>query len=139
MSLRSIKVGIIGCKPHAFVQARAAALINKMPPSDHAVVLSPSHGGPARPAWFDRAHRLTDLIETANESGEVSDEIVRYSGHLIHKLKAKDSTGRWAYYFVLVPASREADFIKAIEADGTVDLELYGKVVASCYGEEPTA
>lgn len=127
------------CKPHAFVQARAAALINKMPPSDHAVVLSPSHGGPARPAWFDRAHRLTDLIETANESGEVSDEIVRYSGHLIHKLKAKDSTGRWAYYFVLVPASREADFIKAIEADGTVDLELYGKVVASCYGEEPTA
>lgn len=66
------------------------------------------------------------------------DQIIAKKGHLIHKLKAKDTTGRWAYYFVLVEAPREAAFLKSIEGDGTVDLEDYGKVIASCYGEEPT-
>lgn len=66
------------------------------------------------------------------------DQIIAKKGHLIHKLKAKDTTGRWAYYFVLVEAPREAQFLKAIEGDGTVDLEEFGKVIASCYGEEPS-
>lgn len=66
------------------------------------------------------------------------DQIIAKKGHLIHKLKAKDSTGRWAYYFVLVEATREAAFLKVIEGDGSVDLEEYGKVIASCYGEEPS-
>ena len=64
-------------------------------------------------------------------------EIAR-SGNLIHKLKAKDTTGRWAYYFVYVIAAKERLFLRALEGDGTVDLEKYGKVIASCYGEEPT-
>jgi hypothetical protein len=63
---------------------------------------------------------------------------LRNSGHLIHKLKAKDTTGRWAYYFVFVEPEQEKDFIAAIEGDGTIDLEHFGKVVASCYGESPT-
>jgi len=66
------------------------------------------------------------------------DQIVAKKGHLIHKLKAKDTTGRWAYYFVLVEPPREAQFLKAIKGDGTVDLEEYGKIIASCYGEEPS-
>ena len=66
------------------------------------------------------------------------DQIIGKKGHLIHKLKAKDTTGRWAYYFVLVEAPRETAFLKAIEGDGTIDLEDYGKVIASCYGETPT-
>jgi hypothetical protein len=66
------------------------------------------------------------------------DQIIAKKGHLIHKLKARDSTGRWAYYFVLVEPQREAQFLKAIQGDGTVDLEEYGKVIASCYGEEPS-
>ena len=65
------------------------------------------------------------------------DQIVAKKGHLIHKLKAKDSTGRWAYYFVLVEPPREAAFLKAIDGDGMIDLEDFGKVIASCYGEEP--
>ena len=60
------------------------------------------------------------------------DSIIAKKGHLIHKLKAKDTTGRWAYYFVLVEAPREAAFLKSIEGDGTIDLEDFGKVVASC-------
>lgn len=67
-----------------------------------------------------------------------TDKLIGRSGHLIHKLKAKDTTGRWAYYFVYVPAGKEQLFLRAIDGDGTVDLEDYGKVIASCYGEEPT-
>jgi hypothetical protein len=65
------------------------------------------------------------------------DKLIAKKGHLIHKLKAKDSTGRWAYYFVLVEPQRESAFMKAIDGDGMIDLEDFGKVIASCYGEEP--
>jgi hypothetical protein len=59
-------------------------------------------------------------------------------GHCIHKLKAKDTTGRWAYYFVLVEPDLEVAFLDAIEGEGTIDLEHYGRVIASCYGETPS-
>ena len=65
------------------------------------------------------------------------DKIIAKKAHLVHKLKAKDSTGRWAYYFILVEPPREKAFMEAIGGDGMIDLEEYGKVIASCYGEEP--
>lgn len=64
-------------------------------------------------------------------------EYIAKRGHLVHKLKAKDRTGRWAYYFVLVETDLEQAFLKALESDKAIDLEDYGRVVASCYGEEP--
>jgi hypothetical protein len=66
------------------------------------------------------------------------DKIIAKKGHLIHKLKAKDSTGRWAYYFVLVEPAKEQAFMNALEANESIDLEEFGKVVASNYGEEPS-
>ena len=65
------------------------------------------------------------------------DKIISKKAHLVHKLKAKDSTGRWAYYFILVEPPREKAFMEAIGGDGMIDLEEFGKVIASCYGEEP--
>lgn len=62
-------------------------------------------------------------------------EYISKRGHLIHKLKAKDSTGRWAYYFILVEEDLEKAFLEALESDESIDLEDYGRVVASCYGE----
>ncbi len=59
-------------------------------------------------------------------------------GHLVHKLKAKDSTGRWAYYFVLVEPLKERRFLKAIRGEGIVNLEDFGRVIASNYGKEPS-
>jgi hypothetical protein len=56
---------------------------------------------------------------------------------LIHKLKAKDTTGRWAYYFVYVERAKEPAFLAAIKGDGTIDLSDYGRIIASCYGEAP--
>ncbi|MDJ0820369.1 MAG: caspase family protein [Paracoccaceae bacterium] len=69
--------------------------------------------------------------------GRVVPDFAR-EGHLIHKLKAKDSTGRWAYYFVHVEENREQDFLAAIASKGVIDLEDFGTVVASSYGEKPS-
>jgi hypothetical protein len=63
---------------------------------------------------------------------------IRGMGHHIHKLKSKDSTNRWAYYFILVPPENEDSFLNAIKGEGIIDLEDYGKVIASSYGETPT-
>jgi hypothetical protein len=82
--------------------------------------------------------QIIDEIIANTNSGYITDFIVKSSGHLIHKLKAKDTTGRWAYYFVLVNSGNEKEFLKAIEGDGTIDLEDFGQVVASCYGETPS-
>ncbi len=65
------------------------------------------------------------------------DKLIAKKGHLIHKLKAKDSTGRWAYYFVLVEPPREQAFLDALDSNESIDLEDFGKVIASNYGEEP--
>ena len=65
-------------------------------------------------------------------------EYIKRMGHCIHKLKAKDTTGRWAYYFVLVESENEDDFLMAVDGDGTIDLENFGTVVASNYGESPS-
>ncbi len=67
-----------------------------------------------------------------------ADQLIARSGHLIHKLKAKDTTGRWAYYFVYVEAAKERAFLAAIDGDGIINLEDYGRVIASCYGETPS-
>ena len=67
-----------------------------------------------------------------------TDQVIAHKGHLIHKLKAKDTTGKWAYYFVLVEPVHERAFQQALEGSGVACLEDYGKIIASCYGEEPT-
>ncbi len=66
------------------------------------------------------------------------DQLIADSGHLVHKVKAKDSTGRWAYYFVLVSAAMERVFLRDLKSTNTLDLENYGKVLASNYGEMPS-
>jgi TIR domain len=66
------------------------------------------------------------------------DEYISKMGHLIHKLKAKDITGRFAYYFVLVQPILEKSFTDKVNNKGDMDIENYGKVIASCYGETPT-
>ncbi|MDJ0617298.1 MAG: hypothetical protein QNJ63_11225 [Calothrix sp. MO_192.B10] len=72
-----------------------------------------------------------------NSYGNNQDRFLARQGHLIHKLKAKDSTGRWAYYFVYIEPSREKAFMNALDSNQSIDLEDYGKVIGSCYGEKP--
>ncbi|MEH2144706.1 hypothetical protein [Nostoc sp.] len=72
-----------------------------------------------------------------NSSSNNEDRFLAGQGRLIHKLKAKDSTGRWAYYFVYVEPSKEKEFMNALNSNHSIDLEDYGKIVGSCYGEKP--
>jgi len=101
------------------------------------------NGGPDDPNWFATIRAVRGFVDPTGKTAIGLDDYVRAattrSGHLIHKLKAKDSTGRWAYYFVLIPPDREKAFLDSINSSGMVDLESYGKVVASCYGETPTS
>lgn len=90
------------------------------------------------PAWHNAFMSLIASLESFEAAHEVPEELIGGLGHLIHKLKAKDTTGRWAYYFVLVLPRNEKSFLDALDGHGNFDLEDYGKVVASCYGEEPT-
>ena len=98
-----------------------------------------SNGGDeaGRPAVRRRPRRRA-AVAAESPTRSFVDRLTATRAHLIHKLKAKDSSGRWAYYFVLVMPALEAQFLAAIESDGTVDLEDYGTVIASCFGEGPS-
>jgi len=76
--------------------------------------------------------------ENQRTSKSFAEREIARKGHLVHKLKAKDSTGRWAYYFVLVEPVKERRFLDAIRGEGVVNLEDFGRVIASNYGEEPS-
>jgi hypothetical protein len=73
----------------------------------------------------------TDIIE-------LDRWIISMSGHLINELKAKDSSGNMAYYFVLVEPEYQDEFNKFVPGIGNKNLNEYGRVIASCYGEEPS-
>jgi len=55
--------------------------------------------------------------------------------YTIHKLKAKDTTGRWAWYIIRVKMEMEEQFLNSISGNGDIDLEDFGEVVASGYGD----
>lgn len=91
-----------------------------------------------------RGYRSEDLPSTIERvlGGERKkrnylEQFISREGQNIHKLKAKDSTGRWAYYFVLVLPRYEKIFLAAINGKGQINLEEHGTVIASCYGEQP--
>jgi hypothetical protein len=88
--------------------------------------------------WGITGQRPTSVVlPRAAAPSSMRDYIAR-RGHCIHKLKAKDASGQWAYYFLLVEPDLEVAFLHALTEDGIIDLEHYGRVVASCYGEKPS-
>ena len=67
------------------------------------------------------------------------DKVVSKKGHLIHKYKAIDETGRQAYYFILIEPHKKHVFDRALQSDSEMlNFNDYGKVIASCYGDKPT-
>lgn len=96
--------------------------------------LSAWKGEATDPTW---GNLLTAIGRLATPSSQPSQ--TASFGHFVHKLRAKDSTGRWAYYFIYVPPSREKDFLASIGGPGIIDLQSFGVIVASNYGEEPDA
>ena len=69
-------------------------------------------------------------------------QLISKRAHLIHKLRARDTTGSWVYYFIYVPQRNEKRFMRALNEGGIsangMDLENFGNVVAASYGDEPS-
>ncbi len=75
----------------------------------------------------------------ADQAGFADKEIAK-KPHLVHEVKAIDnSNGQLALYYVYVEPPRIAAFTEALAAGEDMNLEAYGRVLAACYGEEPTA
>jgi hypothetical protein len=97
-----------------------------------------STGNAVTVADIPKAPTPTAAIVATPVARNAVDSEVAGKGHLIHKLKAKDSNGKQAYYFILVEPPMEAAFLEAIEGSGTIELSDFGAIVGSCFGEEPT-
>ena len=54
-----------------------------------------------------------------------------------YKVNATDSTGRRAFYYILVDRLKIKSFL-SLQPDGHYDLADYGEIIASGYGEEPS-
>ncbi|MUH01656.1 hypothetical protein F7734_59155 [Scytonema sp. UIC 10036] len=78
-----------------------------------------------------------DALKQKNNSHMHENKFFAERGDLIHKIKAKDSTDQWAYYYVYVRPALEHKFTKALKSNPNINLEDYGKVIGSCYGEKP--
>jgi DNA-binding transcriptional ArsR family regulator len=116
-----------------YLQSKDEALIEKLSPEiKDAVRLVVNDLRPfLQPAEKSREHPL------ARAKLWLDDDYIAKRGGLVHKLKAKDSTGRWAYYFILVWKPTEQAFLNALKSGESIDLEDYGRVLASNYGEGP--
>jgi hypothetical protein len=66
-----------------------------------------------------------------------ADKIRRERANNLFLVRGNDSTGRAAWYFVLVDPAKKAAFHRA--ATGQLELNAYGRIVASGYGTDPPA
>jgi hypothetical protein len=66
-----------------------------------------------------------------------ADRVRRERGNNVFLVRGNDSTGRAAWYFVLVDPAKKAAFRKAFT--GQLQLNAYGRILASGYGTDPPA
>ena len=86
--------------------------------------------------WTD--FKYIHCSKPASESCEANLDCTwsnRLKSHLIYCVRGTDR-GRAAWYYVLVDENKIVDFKSALESD-TIDLESYGTILESDYGEHP--
>lgn len=64
------------------------------------------------------------------------DKIRKSTGELVYLVRGKDK-GRPAWHYVHVEKNKLPIFLKKVES-GSVDVSLYGKVLYSGWGEDPS-
>jgi hypothetical protein len=64
-----------------------------------------------------------------------ADRVRRERANNVFLVRGNDSTGRAAWYFVLVDPAKRAAFRKAFS--GQLELSAYGRILASGYGADP--
>ncbi|AWM40957.1 hypothetical protein GobsT_04590 [Gemmata obscuriglobus] len=70
-------------------------------------------------------------------TGTFADRVRRERSGNLFLVRGKDSTGRDAWYFLLVDPGKRAAFRKA--SGGELQLNAYGRIIASGYGVSPPA
>ena len=73
--------------------------------------------------------------EAAAFAGSVSRKPSGSAPGNIFLLQAEDHTDHLACYFIQVSPLRLPQFRKAVQSGNTLDLEIYGEVIASGYGQ----
>jgi hypothetical protein len=66
---------------------------------------------------------------------DFAERVRRERGNNMFLVRGNDSTGRAAWYFVLVDSAKKTAFRKAFT--GQVELNAYGRIIASGYGADP--
>ena len=69
------------------------------------------------------------------DKNSFSDHIIRSRNDMCYKVMGRDSTGRIAWYFILLDKDKKEKFLQHKKGD-SYDLLDYGKIIASGYGEE---
>jgi hypothetical protein len=79
-------------------------------------------------------NKLKEL--SINDDSTFSSAIeIKNNSDLCYQVMGKDTTGRVAWYFILVDKDKKEEFLEHRQGD-SYDLADYGKIVASGYGEE---
>ena len=109
----------------------------------HTLDLTTWRGQPLHQEWWDVIGAVRGKVDpsrgTAISSKDYERRAISRLGFYINKLKARDATGRPGYYFVLVPPHLEARFNHDIAGAGNIDMNDYGMVIASNFGDAPNA
>ncbi|AMV29540.1 hypothetical protein VT84_34415 [Gemmata sp. SH-PL17] len=66
-----------------------------------------------------------------------ADRVRRERATNVFLVRGNDSTGRAAWYFLLVDPAKRTAFQRA--SSGELELNAYGRVIASGYGTDPPA
>lgn len=72
-------------------------------------------------------------------AGSALDRHIADASRQVRRLRAKDASGRWAYYVVYVHPHKERLFTAAVNGKSPMNLEDYGVVLASNFGEALSA
>ena len=71
----------------------------------------------------------------AKDKKSFMDHLISSRGDLCYKIVGRDITGEIAWYYVLVDKDRKDAFLKHKPGD-SYNIEDYGKIISSGYGEE---
>lgn len=76
-----------------------------------------------------------DDSHLGRDKNNFMDHLIRSRSDMCYQVMGKDTTGRTAWYFVLVDKEKKDQFLGHKPGD-SYDLADYGKIIASGYGEE---
>lgn len=89
-------------------------------------------------SFLDKAKKSSNRPSTSSIAPKARDDnfmdkFIKSRADMCYKVVGRDSTGREAYYFVLIDKEKKEQFLKHKVGD-TYNLEDYGKIIYSAYG-----